>query len=728
MDQILTTIKDNSFQILLLLNKGFIALFVLLSFAGLLYLVRGIYLKLSKKVSPSPVPASKKWILWIYTVCMLAAFTLEITILNYPHYVSLAAKNNTITTGSNAAVTFDNIVFQNDAYYPDGSGKITFNDFDDDIFSLYIDMTFVEERHVKVTIVYTDENSTSQYERKVYKYLPHSRYINLNPLGKVSNISIIFSSGVINSVTLNKPIPINILSLRVVLFSAIFFAVFAFIYPQTRQKIKALLFSYRFQSNDKKQQQAYIALNCIIVLFCLFTVLSTLDFGMETQYNRYLVDAFMNGHLYLDLEVSPELLTAERPYDIAYRDQNNIEYLWDFAYFEGKYYSYFGVVPVIILFLPFKLLSGHYLPTSLGVFLFSSLSCVLLLAIWKEIAGRYLKRIPFALFFLCALCLVFCSGILYMCRRPRFYEIAVCSAFMFCLLGLLLLFQLSFQKKNSRAKLFFACLSFALAVGCRPISVFVSIFVLVYLYYKNDRAAFLKPGGLLLKDLVVIIVPYLLIAVPLMWYNYARFGSITEFGSSYQMTVVNMLTYNRLNILAQCIKLISGFFVYLFRPLHFQSGFPFVRFNYEYIPLSTYFFNGNIAGLINFPVFWALIKIKRVSKSIKATSPVLWKNIEAMFVVAALLISAITLSAGIHSRYTVDFTWLLLFPSLICIYFIYGRAVENNPENGETVLKLLYLLCVVSIIIGFFLSLMGEDNLLPAAVYRYLEQSFGFIW
>jgi hypothetical protein len=732
MDQSLSAIKGTAFQTLLLLNKGLIAFFVLASCAGFGWLLRGVYFKLSKKVWP--VVAGKKWLLPVYAICMLAAFTLEITMLNYPHWISFAAKNNMMTTGSSAAIAYDNIVFKDGAYYPDGSGSIVFNDVNSDVLSLYIDMVFTEERNTRITIAYTDENSTRQYEAVIYKHLPYSRYININPLGKVSNISITFSSGAINEITLNKPIPLNILALRVILLSVLFFTAFVFICPRTRQKIKTLLFSCPFREHDKKQRGAYLALNGITVLFCLVTVLSTLDFGMETQYNRYLVDAFLDGRLYLDLEVSPEMLAAERPYDTAYRDQNNIPYEWDFAYFEGKYYSYFGVVPVIILFLPFKLLSGHYLPTSLGVFLFSSLTYLFLLKLWKEIVVRYLKKMPFVLFLVCALCLVFCSGILYMCRRPRFYEIAVTSALMFCVLGLLLLFQASFQEKNRRKKLFFACLSFALAVGCRPVLLFASLFVMVYVY---NRALFPKPSGSLLKeplpknslfkDILVIAVPYALIAVPLAWYNHARFGSIMEFGSSYQLTVVNMRAYGRLNPLAQCVKLLAGFCAYLFRPLRFQSGFPFVRFNHESVPLLTYVYNKYIAGLINFPVFWALLKIRRVSRPIQAASPFLWSNIKAMFLIAALLISAVTLSAGIHSRYTVDFTWLLLLPSLICVYFIYACSVKTGPETGKIVLTILYLLCAVSIAIGFFLSLTGEDDLLPAPAFHYLEQSFGFI-
>ena len=42
-------------------------------------------------------------------------------------------------------------------------------------------------------------------------------------------------------------------------------------------------------------------------------------------------------------------------------------YLWDTAYYEGHYYVYFGVVPVLLFYLPFYLVTGANFPTAIGV-------------------------------------------------------------------------------------------------------------------------------------------------------------------------------------------------------------------------------------------------------------------------------------------------------------------------------------------------------------------------
>ena len=46
-----------------------------------------------------------------------------------------------------------------------------------------------------------------------------------------------------------------------------------------------------------------------------------------------------------------------------------MNYSWDHVYFDGKYYSYYGIAPVVLLFLPYHKLTGYYFPDSLAVLL-----------------------------------------------------------------------------------------------------------------------------------------------------------------------------------------------------------------------------------------------------------------------------------------------------------------------------------------------------------------------
>ena len=76
------------------------------------------------------------------------------------------------------------------------------------------------------------------------------------------------------------------------------------------------------------------------------------------QYHQLAV-SITEGHFYLDIEPSEELMAMDNPYDRNQRDADHVEFQWDTAYYNGKYYSYFGVLPVFIYYLPYYLITGQ---------------------------------------------------------------------------------------------------------------------------------------------------------------------------------------------------------------------------------------------------------------------------------------------------------------------------------------------------------------------------------
>ena len=61
--------------------------------------------------------------------------------------------------------------------------------------------------------------------------------------------------------------------------------------------------------------------------------------------------------------------------------ERDIDYKWDTAFYNGHQYIYFGVLPALIIFLPFYLLTNKYLKISIVVFAFS----ILIFTLLKEI-------------------------------------------------------------------------------------------------------------------------------------------------------------------------------------------------------------------------------------------------------------------------------------------------------------------------------------------------------
>lgn len=111
------------------------------------------------------------------------------------------------------------------------------------------------------------------------------------------------------------------------------------------------------------------------------------------SYNPYVqqFDAFEKGQLEIDFPVSPRLTALENPYDYTARHNSGAYFLWDRAMYGGKYYSYFGIAPVIAVYYPYYLATGALPGDSftLGVFLFiTALFLPLALFGWAEAFGQ----------------------------------------------------------------------------------------------------------------------------------------------------------------------------------------------------------------------------------------------------------------------------------------------------------------------------------------------------
>lgn len=72
------------------------------------------------------------------------------------------------------------------------------------------------------------------------------------------------------------------------------------------------------------------------------------DIKLNLMYNCDFTDALIKGQLHLDIEVSEELKAMENPYDTSIRQTENIVCSWDTAYYNGKYYCYYGIVPTLL--------------------------------------------------------------------------------------------------------------------------------------------------------------------------------------------------------------------------------------------------------------------------------------------------------------------------------------------------------------------------------------------
>ena len=86
-----------------------------------------------------------------------------------------------------------------------------------------------------------------------------------------------------------------------------------------------------------------------------------------------------------------------------------------------------------------------------------------------------------------------------------------------------------------------------------------------------------NPGDSI-KETICFILPYIIIAIFVMYYNYARFGSILDFGANYNLTT-NDMTARGIHF----ERFLSAIYYYLFACPRITNVFPFI----ETIPLNT---------------------------------------------------------------------------------------------------------------------------------------------
>ena len=245
--------------------------------------------------------------------------------------------------------------------------------------------------------------------------------------------------------------------------------------------------------------------------------------GQTPEYYALLTDAFLAGQTSLLVQPPAELLALPNPYDPT---RNGEFRLHDASLYHGKYYLYFGPTPAVVLFLPFKVLTGSHLPSSVAVALFCTggfaCSCALFFLLAKlekwDIPGWFASAVVISL--------GAAPGVIFLLAHPSFYEVAIAAGYC-CVMAGFLFTALSLGQHRPRvSSLAGAGLCFGLAVGCRPnfAPFAILIMVLVALRIRSPKMLALAYVG-----------PMVMCGVLLSVYNYARFQNPFEFGIRYQL-------------------------------------------------------------------------------------------------------------------------------------------------------------------------------------------------
>ena len=464
------------------------------------------------------------------------------------------------------------------------------------------------------------------------------------------------------------------------------------------------------------------------------------------DFNQYdhVAQALLHGRPWLNLGQAPGLAKAANPFDIATRNallaQDQQPIYWDYVYRGGHWYSYFGVLPVLLLFLPYRAITslvhpgGYALPTSSAAALLVAAATIMTALATIRLLARWFPRVNLAVVGMALITMLGGSGMVYLWCRRNFYTIPFDASLLAVMTGLWLWMGARRVQRQSadtgehsgrgstrmwtvedgdrpwhlsRPRLFLGSLSVAATLGCRPTFLAAGLLALP-LFAKEIRAVINSlftrrshPADLsrrrALSLLVCGLLPVLLVAAPLLWYNRWRFGSLLDFGNRYQMTVLDLTNYH-----PGTQGLLQIFGYYLLQPLTALPVFPYLQFSPA--PMRVWHFTEPGLGglLVTTPVLvlaLALLALPRVRKELHRRG---WMPALIMALALAVLVMvADSYLGGFSVRYTIDFAWLICLAAVVVMATASSTYEDGRSAAGAAVLSLLTLACLAGLVLTF---------------------------
>jgi hypothetical protein len=287
----------------------------------------------------------------------------------------------------------------------------------------------------------------------------------------------------------------------------------------------------------------------------------------RSRYSTILADAFLDGHLYLGVPPAPQLLAKADPYDPA----NSKLWFWDATLHEGRYYLYWGPLPALLV-VAVKSVAGRELEVVDGLLV---LAFVLgRLAVGMAILALSLRWLFPRLhpWLVAPAVAVFglANPYLFGLGRVAVYEAAIEGGQFFLLAGLLMGLLAIGGGGSRRHQLVLGSLAgcaWGAALACRISLVFAVGALVPLTAWLSCSGASTRHRETALR-LVWIGAP---VAFTMFWlgvYNYARFGSWTEFGATHQL---GYLPYS-----FSVFRFLPALHAYLLKEVLISCRFPYI--------------------------------------------------------------------------------------------------------------------------------------------------------
>lgn len=581
---------------------------------------------------------------------------------------------------------------------------------------------------VNFTISIQDEGNANYYdlsEVTVYSPIERSKYLRIHSYGDVTGMRITVdadpSTVWISDIIYDARVPWFV-SVPRIMAVFILLCLICLLRPQSN--------FYDWKWNVWQKRLAVASLLVVNIGFFFFLVKSNPAFlepvwPYHQQYHQLAV-ALSQGRVSIDAgneEMLASLKALDNPYDSGLRTKEvaGAGNIWDTCYYNGKFYVYFGIVPVLLFYLPYYLIFHGAFPTWLGVFLTGSGAVGGVYYLLAKIRNRWFPESPYGWYLILSIIMGNGVTLSWAMLHADFYYLPIVTALCFSLWGIGLMFSAANSWDDVRGhvvlKLTAGALCLALTAGCRPqflVGSFLILPVLLPLFLKMVKC---QNGSLAIKRLAAVMIPYMFVAFGLMYYNFIRFGSVFDFGANYNLTTNDMTRRG-----FELGRVPDGIFMYLFQPVSIKPIFPFAEITAFY---SNYL-GGTVRDWTFGGAFWhhsillGLLGIFAVKKNLKE------KKLFGLAVtgigMSLLVVIADTEMAGILNRYYMDFLWLLMIPAVIVLF----QMLENwqKTQGYKWILSFILIAGAWGICYELGIAFRGSGIMNDNIHRYYVIQSF----
>ncbi len=618
---------------------------------------------------------------------------LELSIFNIEHWLTINNKPQ-IALNSDYEIG-SGLQYVNGRYVVNDVNEawIQFNELDVHIQDLYLNIENANNPKVNVIITASDEaNSLGMtcYSTTICHGVYGSYFKMVHFSGDSTFLKLQFTdqgAGLnLNDVTINAVIPFEFSKTRcaVLFILGVFFILF---------RPSSSLWQEKIVGCQNKQVKFGIVLlvasQCLVFGWIGQVIDPNTNIGEAEgwpathQYNE-LANALIEGHFYLNRVPPSSLAEMDNPYDTGARNQYVVEEKGesvdiDYAYYNGKYYSYFGVVPALLFYVPYKLVVGTNLMSwNLCAFM-SILTMIAIFSFVYELCRNYFKASSVASYMLLSLFITYASSMIYLDYYGVVYSVPIVCSLFFDIAGLTLWMRAKDESKIKKVPMVIGSLSIALTLGCRPQFILAFLFAIPIFWDETiKQRQFFSVKGL--RNTVLIMLPFIIVGVWIMYYNYARFDSPFDFGATYNLTGFDM-THKKFDM----ARFPLGIFAYLLQPFTVSANFPFIRtdstlnsylghFSYEPMYGSTTAYS---------VLLWVNLLMWRVRKELNEKRVLLFSIVS--LILGLFIVGVDIQMVGYTQRYLSDFSWLLAISASIVIFTMESKYTTNNNYGIATI-------------------------------------------